>query len=165
VQATRRKRAKPKNPRKKQKCQRSSVKLRSGHVKLCFIACSLTSLGSDGIISSFFAFLALIPWFSTGSMVSLIPSFITYHSEVLLGAKTGEKNKMKHENPAIPNPTGEKYLLLNISQAIKQSISLDCFRSTVDICRQCLSSTFRHLATFLHDRKYAFVNSFRFCHC
>jgi hypothetical protein len=38
-----------------------------------------TSLGSDGIISSFYAFLALIPWFSTGSMVSPIPSFITYH--------------------------------------------------------------------------------------
>jgi hypothetical protein len=36
------------------------------------------SLGSDGIISSFYAFLALIPWLSTGSMVSLIPSFITY---------------------------------------------------------------------------------------
>jgi hypothetical protein len=48
------------------------------NVKLCVIACSLTNLGSDGIISSFYAFLALIPWFSTGSMVSLIPSFITY---------------------------------------------------------------------------------------
>jgi hypothetical protein len=54
------------------------VKLWSGQVKLCFIACSLTSLGSDSIISSFYASLALIPWFSTGSMVSLIPSFITY---------------------------------------------------------------------------------------
>jgi hypothetical protein len=31
------------------------VKLRSGHVKLCFIACSLSSLGSDCIISSFYA--------------------------------------------------------------------------------------------------------------
>jgi hypothetical protein len=54
------------------------VKLRSVHVKLCFIACSLTSLGSYGIISCFYAFLALIPWFGTGSMVSLIPSLITY---------------------------------------------------------------------------------------
>jgi hypothetical protein len=54
------------------------VKLRSGDVNLCFIACSLTKLGPDGIISSFYAFLALIPWFSTGSMVSLIPSIIIY---------------------------------------------------------------------------------------
>jgi hypothetical protein len=60
------------------------VKLRSGHVKLCFIAGSLTSLGSDGIISSFYAFLALIPWFSTGSMVSLIQSFITYQYRSLV---------------------------------------------------------------------------------
>jgi hypothetical protein len=41
---------------------------------------SLTSLGSDSIISSFYAFLSLIPWLSTGSMVSLIPSFITYRT-------------------------------------------------------------------------------------
>jgi hypothetical protein len=42
-----------------------------------------TCFASDGIISSFYAFLALIPWFSTGSMVSLIPSFITYHYECI----------------------------------------------------------------------------------
>jgi hypothetical protein len=41
-----------KNQRKKQKCQKSS----------------------------FFAFLVLIPWFSTGSMVSQIPRFATYHN-------------------------------------------------------------------------------------
>jgi hypothetical protein len=48
-----------------------------------FTYCSLTSLGSDGIVSSFYAILALMPWFSTGSMVSLIPSFITYRVNLI----------------------------------------------------------------------------------
>jgi hypothetical protein len=40
----------------------------------------------------FVGFSALIPWFSTGSMVSLIPSFITYHIENAERAGNGRKS-------------------------------------------------------------------------